>query len=138
MLRGAGEKRQLFVTHSKRTHHHHISSTGDPSGSASSCCHGSCNSRSLEVVSPERFQQQLEGMSSSSLFSDAEHRSKSDHHAHSQTHRMSRSSRGKRSMPIVVCLRESIRTQGGRRNGRLSTCMGRRTLSESNASVADV
>jgi len=100
---------------------------------------GGCTGGSLEVVSLERFQQQLEAMSSLSSTSDFTH---TDRHSvrgdscswqHS-SQRMVRKSRGKRNAPIVVCLRESIRAFGRGSKSRPVSAATRRTLSESNAS----
>jgi hypothetical protein len=134
MIKAATDKRHPLVTSVKRTSQLNLPAVGEPVGVASSCCHGGFSS-SLEVVSQERFQQQLEGMSSSV---DADRRSKLEQQTQSLSQRSMRCSRGKRNMPIVVCLRESIRTHGGRRSSKLSAGSDRRTLSESSASVADV
>lgn len=134
MLKVVTDKRHPLVASVKRTSHLNLPAVSEPVGVASSCCHGGYSS-SLEVVSQERFQQQLEGMSS---FVDADRRSKLEQQTSGLSQRAMRSSRGKRNMPIVVCLRESIRTHGGRRSSKMSAGSDRRTLSESSASVADV
>jgi len=133
MLKDGSDKRHSLATPSKRTSQVHVTSSAEPTGATGSCCYGGCSS-SLEVVSQERFQVQLEAMSS---FTDTERRSKPEQQLQSHQ-RALRCSRGKRNMPIVVCLRESIRTHGARRNSKSSTSFIRRTLSESSASVADV
>jgi hypothetical protein len=133
MLKDGSDKRHALATSNKRTSQLHVTTAGEPTGATGSCCHGNCSS-SLEVVSQERFQQQLEAMSS---FADTERRSKPELSQNS-SQRASRCSRGKRNMPIIVCLRESIRTHGTRRSSKTSTSFIRRTLSESSASVTDV
>jgi len=140
MLKPGGDKRTASTVPSKKLHSANVATA---SASLLDSSVGSSNGGSLEVVSLERFQQQLEAMSSVSSSSSSDF---TDRHAargdgcywqHS-SQRTLRSGRGKRNAPIVVCLRESIRALG--RSGKLRPASGttRRTLSESNASDANV
>jgi len=147
MLKPGSDKRIPVAVPSKK-----LCSAGNTTATASvldSCTGSGSTGRSLEVVSLERFQQQLEAMSStqSSSSSDFTH---ADRHSarggdgcsswqHPSSQRTLRNGRGKRNAPIVVCLRESIRAFGrGGSKPRLASATTRRTLSESNASDANV
>ena len=138
MLKPGSDKRIPLAVPHKKLHSANVATASLLDGSVSSCTGGS-----LEVVSLERFQQQLEAMSSQSSSNDCSH---TDRHAargdgcswqHS-SQRMVRNSRGKRNAPIVVCLRESIRVLGRSAKSRPVFSTTRRTLSESNASDANV
>jgi len=134
MLKPGSDKRIPSAVPSKKVHSANTATASLLDNSVSSSTGGS-----LEVVSLERFQQQLEAMSSMSSSNDCTH---ADRHAvrgdsstwqHS-SQRMVRNSRGKRNAPIVVCLRESIRAFGRGSKSRTVSATTRRTLSESNAS----
>ena len=138
MLKPGSDKRIPLAVPSKKLHSANVATASLLDGSVSSCTGGS-----LEVVSLERFQQQLEAMSSQSSSNDCSH---ADRHAvrsdtcswqHS-SQRTVRNGRGKRNAPIVVCLRESIRVFGRGAKSRPVSSTTRRTLSESNASDANV
>jgi len=135
MLKPGSDKRIPSAVASKKVHLANTATASLLDSSVSSCTGGS-----LEVVSLERFQQELEAMSSQSSSKDF---TQTDRHTvrgdgcswqHS-SQRMVRKSRGKRNAPIVVCLRESIRAFGrGSKSQRPVSATTRRTLSESNAS----
>lgn len=134
MLKPGSDKRFPSAVASRKLHLANTATASLLDGSVSSCTSGS-----LEVVSLERFQQQLEAMSSLSSSNDFAH---TDRHTvrgdscswqHS-SQRMVRKSRGKRNAPIVVCLRESIKAFGRSSRSRPVSATTRRTLSESNAS----
>ena len=134
MLKPGGDKRIPSAVPSKKLHSANTATANVLDSPVSGCTGGS-----LEVVSLERFQQQLEAMSSVSSSNDFTH---TDRHSargdscswqHS-SQRMVRKSRGKRNAPIVVCLRESIRAFGRGSKSRPVSATTRRTLSESNAS----
>lgn len=127
---------------------------------ASACCRGGGNGNSLEIVNQERFQQQLEGMMSQADSSDGGKstsgivpctslNSRSSPRGNGGTGPSGSGGSGKRNTPIVVCLRETIRsgsTGSIRRTAKphsftaSSGAANRRpaSLSESNSSVADV
>lgn len=134
MLKPGCDKRVPMVLPSKKLHTSNTVTASLLDSAVSSCTGGS-----LEVVSLERFQQQLEAMSSVSASSDTAH---TDRHMvrgdgcswQQSSHRMVRKSRGKRNAPIVVCLRESIRAFGRSSKSRPTPLTTRRTLSESSAS----
>jgi len=138
MLKPGSDKRIPVAVPSKKLYSGNSATASVLDSSVSSS-----TSSSLEVVSLERFQQQLEAMSSQSSCNDFTH---ADRHAvrgdscswqHS-SQRMVRNGRGKRNAPIVVCLRESIRAFGRSSKPRPASANTRRTLSESNASDASV
>jgi len=138
MLKPGSDKRIPIAVPNKKLHSANVTTAGLLDSSVNSCTGGS-----LEVVSLERFQQQLEAMSSVSSSNDCSH---TDRHTargdgcswqHS-SQRMVRNSRGKRNAPIVVCLRESIRVYGRGAKSRPVSATTRRTLSESSASDASV
>lgn len=138
MLKPGSDKRIPLAVPNKKLHSANVAAASLLDSSVNSCTGGS-----LEVVSLERFQQQLEAMSSLSTTNDSSH---TDRHTvrgdgcswqHS-SQRTLRNSRGKRNAPIVVCLRESIRVFGRGAKSRPVSSTTRRTLSESNASDANV
>jgi len=138
MLKPGSDKRTPVAVPTKKLYSGNTATASVLDNSVSGSTGGS-----LEIVSLERFQQQLEAMSSQSSSSDFTH---ADHHAvrgdgcawqHS-TQRTVRNNRGKRNTPIVVCLRESIRAFGRSSKSRPVSAPTRRTLSESNASDANV
>jgi len=139
MLKPSSDKRIPVAVPNKKLYSGNTATASILDSSISSSTGGS-----LEVVSLERFQQQLEAMSSS--------QSSSNDFTHADRHtvrgdgcswqhlsqRTVRNSRGKRNTPIVVCLRESIRAFGRGAKSRPVSANTRRTLSESNASDASV
>jgi len=134
MLKSGAEKRIPLVVPTKKLHSANLT----PAGLLDSSVAG-CNGGSLEVVSLERFQQQLEAMSSLSSSNDCIHTERHGDGRHgdagcSWQPRTVRSGRGKRNAPIVVCLRESIRAFGRGKTRPVSAAIPRRTLSESSAS----
>jgi len=134
MLKPGGDKRVPSAVPSKKLHSGNTATASLSDSSVNNCTGGS-----LEVVSLERFQQQLEAMTSLSSSNDFTHterhmvRGDSCTWQHS-SQRTVRNSRGKRNAPIVVCLRESIRAFGRSSKSRPVSATSRRTLSESNAS----
>jgi len=145
MLRSGSDKRIPVAVPSKKL------CAGGGNTTAASVLDVSSTGGSLEIVSLERFQQQLEAMSSLQSSSSNDF-TLVDHHSprigdscsswqHASSQRMLRNGRGKRNSPIVVCLRESIRAFGrgaGSKTRPVSAATTTRTLSESNASDASI
>jgi len=135
MLKPGGDRRTPLAVPNKKLHSANVASAASVLDSSV----GSSVGGSLEVVSLERFQQQLEAMSSPSDVTYADrHAVRGDGYSSQHlSQRVVRNTRGKRHAPIVVCLRESIRAVG--RSAKLRpVSVTRRTLSESNASDANV